>query len=36
MSNIFLHQPQGVEKKEEIGFCAAPGCGTPWLLAISL
>jgi len=24
MSNIFLHSPQGVEKKEEIGFAPPP------------
>jgi hypothetical protein len=36
MSNIFLHRPQGVEKKEEIGFSARPGYGTSRLLTISL
>jgi hypothetical protein len=24
LSNIFLHFPQGIEKKEEIGFAARP------------
>jgi hypothetical protein len=36
MSNIFLHFPQGIEKKEEIGFAARPGYGTLRLLTISL
>jgi hypothetical protein len=36
MSNIFLHSPQRIEKKEEIGFAARRGYGTLRLLTISL
>jgi hypothetical protein len=36
MSNIFLQTPQGVEKKEEIGFRPPASCGTLPLLTISL
>jgi hypothetical protein len=36
MSNIFLQTPQGVEKKEEIGFSPRASCGSLRLLTISL
>jgi hypothetical protein len=36
MSNIFLHFPQDVEKKEEIALSRFPSYGTSPPLAISL
>jgi hypothetical protein len=36
MSNIFLHFPQGVEKKAEIAFSPVPSYGSLPSLAISL